>query len=207
MAMTIITPSQTVGPFFAYGLAPKGRAKWDPNGTYSWKETVTDNLVTPDATGEKIHIEGHITDGDGNADQRRHDRDLAGGRARAAMPAPPTPARGPMPNSRASAARRPTKTASSASTPSSRARCRGRTAKAGAAYRRLHLFARHAAADLYAALFLRRGGKRPPTRSSIWCRRSGAERSLPTRRSRNGQPGYRFDIRVQGDNETVFFDI
>ena len=61
----IITPSQTVGPFFAYGLAPKGRAKWDPNGTYSWKETVTDNLVTPDATGEKIHIEGRITDGDG----------------------------------------------------------------------------------------------------------------------------------------------
>ena len=60
-----ITPSQTVGPFFAYGLTPKGRAHWDPNGTYSWKETVGDNLVTPDATGEKIRVEGQITDGDG----------------------------------------------------------------------------------------------------------------------------------------------
>jgi protocatechuate 3,4-dioxygenase, alpha subunit len=61
----IITPSQTIGPFFAYGLAPKGRAHWDPNGSYSWKETIGDNLVTPDASGEKILIEGRVTDGDG----------------------------------------------------------------------------------------------------------------------------------------------
>ena len=63
--MSEITPSQTVGPFFAYGLTPKGRCQWDPNGQYSWKETIGDNLVTPDATGEKIRIEGRITDGDG----------------------------------------------------------------------------------------------------------------------------------------------
>src|SRR5665213_2371587 len=63
--MSEITPSQTIGPFFAYGLAPKGRAKWDPNGTYSWKETIGDNLITPDATGTKIHIEGSVLDGDG----------------------------------------------------------------------------------------------------------------------------------------------
>ncbi len=63
--MSDITPSQTVGPFFAYGLTPKGRAQWDPNGSYSWKQTVGDNLVTPDATGEKIRIEGAILDGDG----------------------------------------------------------------------------------------------------------------------------------------------
>ena len=63
--MSEITPSQTVGPFFAYGLTPKGRNKWDPNGTYSWKETAGDNLITPDATGQKIHIEGCISDGDG----------------------------------------------------------------------------------------------------------------------------------------------
>ena len=30
--MSEITPSQTVGPFFAYGLTPKGRAHWDPDG-------------------------------------------------------------------------------------------------------------------------------------------------------------------------------
>jgi protocatechuate 3,4-dioxygenase alpha subunit len=63
--MSEITPSQTVGPFFAYGLTPKGRAHWDPNGTYSWKETVNDNLITPDATGQKIRVEGQFVDGDG----------------------------------------------------------------------------------------------------------------------------------------------
>jgi protocatechuate 3,4-dioxygenase, alpha subunit len=63
--MSDITPSQTVGPFFAYGLTPKGRCQWDPNGSYSWKETVGDNLITPDASGQKIRIEGRITDGDG----------------------------------------------------------------------------------------------------------------------------------------------
>ena len=63
--MSEITPSQTVGPFFAYGLTPKGRCQWDPNGHYSWKETVGDNLITPDATGQKIRIEGQIDDGDG----------------------------------------------------------------------------------------------------------------------------------------------
>ncbi|MGE5536532.1 MAG: protocatechuate 3,4-dioxygenase subunit alpha, partial [Acidobacteriota bacterium] len=63
--MSEITPSQTVGPFFAYGLTPKGRCKWDPNGQYDWKETVGDNLVTPDTSGQRIHIEGRVTDGDG----------------------------------------------------------------------------------------------------------------------------------------------
>jgi protocatechuate 3,4-dioxygenase alpha subunit len=63
--MSELTPSQTVGPFYAYGLTPKGRAKWDPDGTYSWKETVGDNLITPDVVGERIRIEGAIYDGDG----------------------------------------------------------------------------------------------------------------------------------------------
>jgi protocatechuate 3,4-dioxygenase, alpha subunit len=65
--MSEITPSQTVGPFFAYGLAPNSRCQWDPNGHYSWKQTVGADLVTPDATGQKIRIEGCITDGDGKA--------------------------------------------------------------------------------------------------------------------------------------------
>lgn len=63
--MSVLTPSQTVGPFYAYGLTPKGRAHWDPDGTYSWKETVGSNLVTPDVAGARIRIEGGIYDGDG----------------------------------------------------------------------------------------------------------------------------------------------
>jgi protocatechuate 3,4-dioxygenase alpha subunit len=52
-----ITPSQTVGPFFAYGLTPAGR--------YEWNDAFTNNLVTADATGERIRIEGKVFDGDG----------------------------------------------------------------------------------------------------------------------------------------------
>jgi protocatechuate 3,4-dioxygenase alpha subunit len=54
-----ITPSQTVGPFFAYGLTPAGQ--------YEWNDAFTNNLVTPDATGERIRIEGKVFDGDGKA--------------------------------------------------------------------------------------------------------------------------------------------
>lgn len=63
--MSEITPSQTIGPFFAYGLTPTGRAHWDPNGQYSWKQTIGDNLVTPDVSGDRVMIEGQVLDGDG----------------------------------------------------------------------------------------------------------------------------------------------
>jgi len=54
-----ITPSQTVGPFFKYGLTP--------NGQYAWNDAFTNNLVTPDASGDRIRVEGRVFDGDGQA--------------------------------------------------------------------------------------------------------------------------------------------
>ncbi|MCC8967326.1 protocatechuate 3,4-dioxygenase subunit alpha [Bradyrhizobium sp. Pear76] len=52
-----ITPSQTVGPYFKYGLTP--------NGEYEWNDAFTNNLLTPDVSGERIRVEGHVYDGDG----------------------------------------------------------------------------------------------------------------------------------------------
>jgi protocatechuate 3,4-dioxygenase, alpha subunit len=52
-----ITPSQTVGPFFAYGLTP--------NGKYEWSDAFGSNLVTPDTSGDRIRVEGFVYDGDG----------------------------------------------------------------------------------------------------------------------------------------------
>jgi protocatechuate 3,4-dioxygenase alpha subunit len=64
--MSDITPSQTVGPYFAYGLAPHSRCNWSPDTkVYDWKQTVGADLVTPDATGTRIRIEGRVLDGDG----------------------------------------------------------------------------------------------------------------------------------------------
>ena len=52
-----VTPSQTVGPFFKYGLTP--------NGAYEWNDAFTNNLVTPDTSGDRIRVEGRVFDGDG----------------------------------------------------------------------------------------------------------------------------------------------
>jgi len=54
-----ITPSQTVGPFFAYALTPRGR--------YALADLATDDLTTDDAVGTRIRIEGRVLDGDGAA--------------------------------------------------------------------------------------------------------------------------------------------
>jgi protocatechuate 3,4-dioxygenase, alpha subunit len=52
-----ITPSQTVGPYFKYGLTP--------NGEYAWNDAFTNNLITSDVSGERIRVEGTVFDGDG----------------------------------------------------------------------------------------------------------------------------------------------
>lgn len=52
-----ITPSQTVGPYFKYGLTP--------NGEYEWNDAFTNNLLTPDVSGDRIRVEGKVYDGDG----------------------------------------------------------------------------------------------------------------------------------------------
>jgi protocatechuate 3,4-dioxygenase, alpha subunit len=52
-----ITPSQTVGPYFKYGLTP--------NGEYDWNDAFSGNLVTSDASGERIRVEGRVFDGEG----------------------------------------------------------------------------------------------------------------------------------------------
>ena len=127
--MSEITPSQTVGPFFAYGLAPQRPLRLGPNGSYSWKETVGDNLMTPDATGDEDPHRGLRHRRRRHADQRRHDRDLAGRCAGPLRASARQPRASQHASSRASAVRRPTRTASTASTPSSRARCPGPTVR------------------------------------------------------------------------------
>ncbi|WP_321795183.1 protocatechuate 3,4-dioxygenase subunit alpha [Burkholderia sp. BCC1988] len=53
------TPSQTVGPYFAYGLCPQ---QYD----YDLKSLFTPAIATPDAEGEHVLLVGQVFDGDGN---------------------------------------------------------------------------------------------------------------------------------------------
>lgn len=55
--MSNITPSQTVGPYFKYGLTP-GR-------DYAWNDAFGNDLVTTDVLGNRIRIVGQVFDGDG----------------------------------------------------------------------------------------------------------------------------------------------
>ncbi|NQV99538.1 MAG: protocatechuate 3,4-dioxygenase subunit alpha [Rhodospirillales bacterium] len=53
------TPSQTVGPYFAYGLTPGQYG-------YPFRELVANNLVAADTEGARIRIEGCVYDGAGD---------------------------------------------------------------------------------------------------------------------------------------------
>lgn len=52
-----ITPSQTVGPFFAYALTPGGR--------YPFEVLAGDDLTVPGVDGEVITLTGRVVDGEG----------------------------------------------------------------------------------------------------------------------------------------------
>jgi protocatechuate 3,4-dioxygenase alpha subunit len=54
------TPSQTVGPYFAYGLTPEQYG-------YPLKEIASGRLAGEDAEGQRIRIEGKVYDGAGAA--------------------------------------------------------------------------------------------------------------------------------------------
>lgn len=51
-----VTPSQTVGPFFAYVLTPR---------EYGYPEIATNEIAGLEGAGERIRIEGYVLDGDG----------------------------------------------------------------------------------------------------------------------------------------------
>lgn len=55
--MSSITPSQTVGPYFKYGLTP--------GNDYAWNDAFSNDLVAPDVSGERIRVVGQVFDGEG----------------------------------------------------------------------------------------------------------------------------------------------
>jgi protocatechuate 3,4-dioxygenase alpha subunit len=202
--MSEITPSQTVGPFFAYGLTPKGRAQWDPNGSYAWKETVGDNLVTPDATGEKIRIEGRIVDGDGapindamleiwQADAQGRYASPADGRAR-----PNTQFKG----FGRSATNKDGEFGFATVKPGAVPGPKGATQ---APHIVLAIFSRGMLRQVYTRIYFADEGAAnagDPILALVPADRRG---TLIAKKQANG--AYRFDIRMQGENETVFFEV
>ena len=67
-----ITPSQTIGPFAAPCMTPNEQGKTN----YPWSQLINGDLVTPDAVGERIRIEGPLAR-HGGGDEPRAMREVA----------------------------------------------------------------------------------------------------------------------------------
>lgn len=204
--MSEITPSQTVGPYFAYGLTPNNRCQWDPNGHYGWKNTVDGNLITPDATGEKIRIEGVVLDGDGapipDAMIEIWQADAQG---RYASPQD-TRAR---PNSQFKGFGRSAtdKEGVYAFDTIKPGVVPGLSGKPQAPHIVVAIFSRGMLRQVYTRLYFadEAANASDPILTMVPADRRG---TLLAHKQPGAEPAlYRFDIRVQGGNETVFFDI
>jgi protocatechuate 3,4-dioxygenase, alpha subunit len=193
-----ITPSQTVGPFFAYGLTPTGR--------YEWNEAFSSNLVTPDATGERIRIEGRVFDADGQpvpdcmleiwqADAQGRFADPKDKRA--------------MPNAKFRGFGRCGTDANGSygfdtikpgAVPDP-------DGKAQAPHVLLAIFARGMLLHNYTRIYFE--GEAANAGDPVLALVPSERRAtlIAGREPGNGSPVYRFDVHLQGDNETVFFEI
>jgi protocatechuate 3,4-dioxygenase alpha subunit len=193
-----ITPSQTVGPFFKYGLTP--------NGEYAWNDAFTNNLVTPDTSGDRIRIEGRVFDGDGQpvpdcmleiwqADAQGRFSDPQDKRA--------------MPNSAFKGFGRcgtdangeySFDTIKPGSVPDP-------DGKPQAPHVLLAVFARGMLLHLYTRIYL--DGEADNATDPVLALVPSDRRAtlIAVRQAGNGNAVYGFDIRLQGDNETVFFDV
>lgn len=197
--MSGLTPSATVGPFFLFGLLPS---------TAGGTDVVLDNLATPDATGERIRIEGRVLDGDGAPlPDAMVEIWQADGNGR--YPPPPTAQRAGT-----NAAFRGFGRAST----DAQGQYGFETVKPGvvAAATGAAVQAPHIAVNVFARGMLNHAVTR------IYFSDEGANATDPilalvpaerrttliaTRGERAGRPVYRFDIRLQGEGETVFFAV
>jgi protocatechuate 3,4-dioxygenase, alpha subunit len=193
-----ITPSQTVGPFFKYGLTPGGQ--------YDWNDAFTNNLITPDVSGDRIRIEGRVLDGDGvavpdcmlevwQADSQGRFADPQDKRA--------------LPNAKFRGFGRCGTDANGAYSFD--------TIKPGvvpdpdgkpqAPHILLAVFGRGMLMHLYTRIYFDGEAANSADPVLALVPRDRRATLIAAREPGNGNAVYRLDIRLQGDNETVFFDI
>lgn len=192
------TPSQTVGPYFAYGLSPEQYG-------YPFKSIAAGVLAGPEVAGPRIRIEGRVFDGAGKAvNDALIEIWQADASGRYAHPADP---RG------SNAAFRGFGRVGTGTDPE--LKFAFETIKPGSVDGRqaphiniivlmrgllLHAYTRLYFADEAAA------NAGDPVLASV-----PAERRATLIAERTAGPGgtavYRFDIHMQGDRETVFFDV
>ena len=196
--MTRITPSQTVGPYFKYGLTP--------NGDYDWNDAFTSNLITADASGERIRVEGRVFDGQG---QPVPDAMLEVWQADAQGRFSDPQDKRALPNTKFRGFGRCGTDANGAYVfdtikPGSVPDADG---KPQAPHILLAVFARGMLRHFYSRIYFsdEAANAGDPVLALVPADRRAT--LIATREAGDGNAVYRLDLRLQGENETVFFDV
>jgi protocatechuate 3,4-dioxygenase, alpha subunit len=195
--MAGITPSQTVGPYFHYGLTPRD---------YDFSEVFHNSLVTPDASGERIRIEGRVFDADGTGiNDSMVEIWQADSAGRYAHPAD----RRALPNASFKGFGRVAtdKNGAYSFETIKPGPVPGPNGAAQAPHIGVTVFSRGMLRHLYTRIYFSDEAKNDadPILTLVPAERRAT--LIAKRADRNGQAVYTFDIRLQGDGETVFFDI
>ena len=189
------TPSQTVGPFLHIGLVP---------GAYGVREVFSATVADPGMPGTHIRIEGRILDGEGNvAPDAMVEIWQADSQGRYAHPADGRPLTS---NSFRGFGRCATdKEAASPSTPSSPAAVPGPDGTTQAPHINVGIFSRGLLKRLFTRIYF--AGDPANATDPILALVPADRRDTLIAKPDPAKPGlYRFDIRLQGKDETVFFD-
>ena len=187
------TPSQTVGPFFSFGLAPEQYG-------YNFR-SIAGSAVADDGTaGTRIRIVGRVFDGEG---QPLNDALIeiwqADAEGRYAHPADPRSSNAPFKGFGRTG---------TGTDPESRFvfdTVMPGSVAGQAPHINVIVLARGMLNHLYTRLYFEdqaEANARDPILQSV-----PAERRTTLLARRDGATTYRFDIRLQGDAETVFFDV
>jgi protocatechuate 3,4-dioxygenase, alpha subunit len=195
--MAGITPSQTVGPFFAPALTP--------GKDYAWHQPIGNDLITPDASGQRIRLEGRVFDGDGapvnDSMIEIWQADAAGRYAH--------PADRQRPNAKFTGFGRAGTDAEgrfsfSTIKPGAVA---GPDGKPQAPHILVAFYARGLLTHLYTRIYF---ADEAANASDPILKLVPADRRdtlIAKKQTRDGKTVYRFDIALQGEGETVFFDV
>ncbi len=190
-----ITPSQTVGPFFAYALTPTA---------YSLTALASDDLVTPDTVGEPIRIEGRVLDGAGDPVPdcflELWQADGAGRYAGQTDAKPNTTFKGFGRSEADKDGRYGFRTVKPGQVP-------GPDGKPQAPHINVSFFARGVLRRMFTRIYF--DGEAANSGDAILALVPEDRRAtLIARRDGtvDGMPRYVFDVRLQGDDETVFFE-
>ncbi len=191
------TPSQTVGPYFAYGLTPEQYG-------YPLASIASPDLRTPDVEGQQMRIQGRVLDGNGDVvDDAMIEIWQADPQGRYAHPADPRSGNVTFKGfGRCGTGTDPENRFVFDSVKP------GAVDEAQAPHINVIVFMRGLLSHLYTRIYFAdeadANAKDPVLQSVPAARR---DTLVAERNDEDGVAVYRFDIHMQGDRETVFFDV